>query len=83
MDEVKVIEVIFCTKQRRGDGIITPVRVVTEIFSTAGNLMATNDVYTVTLEQVREVYKSIPGDAGLTLNVLLQQLGLPVPGMIG
>lgn len=44
MDTVKVINVIFCDKLRRGKGVESdPVRCVTEIFDFGGNLIAEND----------------------------------------
>ncbi len=38
MDEVKVIQVIYCTKRRRGDGKSEndPVRIIPEIFTLEG-----------------------------------------------
>jgi len=43
MDEVFVTEVIICTKQRRGNGIDDPIRVITEIFTMEGELIAEYD----------------------------------------
>lgn len=44
MDEVKVIEVIYCTKKRNGKGVeLDPIRCVTEIFDFEGKLIAEND----------------------------------------
>lgn len=44
MDEVKVIEVIYCTKKRAGEGVkLDPIRIVTEIFDLDGSLIAEND----------------------------------------
>jgi hypothetical protein len=45
MDEVKLMQVIYCTKKRRGSGktIDSPIRIVKEIFTTEGELLAEND----------------------------------------
>lgn len=45
MDEVKVIQVIYCTKHRRGDGKSEndPVRIIPEIFSLEGEKIMEND----------------------------------------
>ena len=45
MDEVKVMQVIYCTKKRRGSGRdeTSPVRAVTEIFTPEGELIAEKD----------------------------------------
>ncbi len=44
MDEVKIMQVIYCTKKRRGKGVeFDPIRIVTEIFDVKGNLIAEND----------------------------------------
>lgn len=45
MDEVKLMQVIYCTKERRGDGKsdISPVRAITEVFTTDGELIAEKD----------------------------------------
>jgi hypothetical protein len=44
MDEVKVIQVIFCTKKRTGKGVqFDPIRVVKEIFDLDGNLIMDSD----------------------------------------
>lgn len=44
MDQVKLIEAIYCTKTRRGKGVEgDPIRVVTEVFTKEGELIAEND----------------------------------------
>lgn len=45
MDEVKVIQVIYCTKHRRGDGTSEndPVRIIPEIFTLEGEKIMEND----------------------------------------
>lgn len=45
MDECKVIQVIFCSKKRLGEGKsdVDPIRIVTEIFDFDGKLIADND----------------------------------------
>ena len=48
MDEVKLMQVIYCTKKRSGNGIENdPIRRVTEIFDTDGNLLADKDPFKV------------------------------------
>lgn len=43
-DIVRLTEVIICTKKRRGEGIPEdPIRVITEVFSTDGELIAEYD----------------------------------------
>lgn len=43
MDLVIIQEVIICTKKRRGDGINDPIRVITEVFTKDGKLIAEHD----------------------------------------
>jgi hypothetical protein len=45
MDEVKVMQVIYCTKERRGRGTsdLSPVRIITEIYSVDGQFIAEAD----------------------------------------
>jgi hypothetical protein len=45
MDEVKVMQVIYCTKKRRGSGRdeTSPVRAIREILTTDGELLAERD----------------------------------------
>lgn len=43
MDQVFTEEVIICTKKRRGNGKDNPIRVVLEVFSKNGELIAEND----------------------------------------
>jgi len=39
-DEVKVIQVIYCSKKRKGQGIVfDPIRIIEEIFDLDGNLI--------------------------------------------
>ena len=51
MDEIKVMQVIYSTKQRRGEGVeLDPIRCITEIYDFNGNLIAENDcakIYTL------------------------------------
>lgn len=42
-DLVFTMEVIICTKKRRGNGTDDPIRVVTEVFSKDGELIAEYD----------------------------------------
>ena len=43
-DECKVIEVIVCTKKRRGEGVKgDPIRIITEVFTRDGQLIAEDD----------------------------------------
>lgn len=42
-DSIFVTEVIICNKKRRGDGIDDPIRIITEIFTKEGTLIADND----------------------------------------
>ena len=44
MDEVKLMKVIYCTTRRRGKGTeLDPVRIVREIYSTDGKILAEYD----------------------------------------
>ena len=44
MDTVKQVEVIICTKKRRGTGGTSdPIRVITEVFTLDGELIAEYD----------------------------------------
>lgn len=43
MDTVVVMECIICTKKRRGDGKEDPIRVITEVFTKDGKLIAEFD----------------------------------------
>lgn len=43
MDSVCVMEVIVCTKTRRGNGIDDPIRIITEVFTKEGVLIAEYD----------------------------------------
>lgn len=43
MDRVFVAEVIISTKKRRGNGIDDPIRVITEVFTKEGTLIAEHD----------------------------------------
>lgn len=43
MDRARVIQVVEATLSRRGDGEETPIRIVTEYFSTDGELLAERD----------------------------------------
>ena len=48
MDEVKLIEVIYCTKKRRGEGVKNdPIRIVTEVFQKDGTLIAEYDPHKI------------------------------------
>ena len=59
MDEVKLMQVIYCTKKRAGKGAteFDPIRVVTEIFTTDGKLIAENDPEIIyTKKDLRDFY---------------------------
>lgn len=43
MDKVFTMEVIICTKERRGNGEDDPIRVITEVFTKDGELIAEYD----------------------------------------
>lgn len=44
IDNVKVMQVIVCTKKRRGKGVTDdPIRMITEIFTLDGDLIAEHD----------------------------------------
>lgn len=43
MDEVFVKEVIICTKERRGNGKDDPIRVILQVFTKEGELIAESD----------------------------------------
>lgn len=59
-DEVKVIEAIYCSKKRTGDGLVFPVRVVVEVFDKDGTLIASNDpMGNYTIEQMVEFAQSV------------------------
>lgn len=57
MDIVKNQEVIICTKERRGNGTDSPIRVITEVFDKDGNLIADSDPYYITIDQLLKVVK--------------------------
>ncbi len=75
---VKLVQMILCTKSTRGDGKNTPIRQITEVYHPGGDLAATSDIYTVTLEEIRQCYAG--GVDSLTMGALLEKLGLPMPG---
>lgn len=50
MDNVHVQQVIICTKSRRGNGTLAPVRVVKEVFELDGTPIAENDPLSFTFE---------------------------------
>jgi len=41
--KVCLAELILCTKERRGDGIDTPIRNITQVFEKTGELIAEHD----------------------------------------
>lgn len=52
MDQVKVQQFIFCSKRREGDGKLTPIRIITEIYDFDGKLIASNDPCSYSIEVV-------------------------------
>lgn len=72
MDEVKVIKVIYCTKQRKGKGVsLDPIRCVTEIFDLKGNLIAENDVAKVfTMKDMADFALFVTKSEHLTTDIL-------------
>lgn len=44
-DTVCVMEVIVCTKKRRGNGKDDPIRIITEVFTKEGELIAEHDPF--------------------------------------
>jgi len=60
MDTVKVEQYIHCTKKRRGSGTETfsPIRIVEEVFTVDGKLVAENDPFgNVTAEELLSFLK--------------------------
>jgi len=44
MDEVKLIEAIYCSKERRGKGVeFSPIRVINQIYNKDGSLIMESD----------------------------------------
>ncbi len=44
MDECKVIKAIYCTKERRGKGVVSdPIRIVNQIYNFDGTLLMEED----------------------------------------
>jgi len=43
MDQVRIEEVIICTKRRRGNGTTDPIRVILEVFTKSGEKIAEHD----------------------------------------
>lgn len=64
-DKVCLRTLILCTMTRRGKGVKqSPIRIITEVFDTEGNLLAENDPFAITVENMLEFlcykYSSIP-----------------------
>jgi hypothetical protein len=57
MDRVKVEQVILCSKERRGDGksYKSPIRIVHQVFSFEGDLIAENDPCEYSIEILASV----------------------------
>lgn len=56
-EEIKIEEFIYSTKGRRGDGKDFPVRGITEVYTKSGELVATHDPYSLTVEEAIEFAK--------------------------
>lgn len=61
MDEVKVIQVIYCTKHRRGNGKSEndPVRIIPEIFTLEGEKIMEDDSSKIFTRQDLYVFASL------------------------
>lgn len=58
MDEIKVEQFIYCTKTRRGDGSGYPVRIITEIYTLNGDLVAERDCESYTIEEIYKAFRA-------------------------
>lgn len=86
IDTVQAQEVIICTKARRGKGVtLDPIRVITEVFTKDGQLIAEHDPSpnTFTADEVLRFARYAQDIPRLTVDDLMSWVvnGKPEPGL--
>lgn len=62
MGNAILTQVIICDIARRGDGTKTPIRIIKQVFTTDGTLLATEDPLNYSIEKINEILENLPAD---------------------